>query len=153
MDCRGGTTEEINFFKSKFLNTDTLKDLNNQWRIIWRGKLDRDFLPVIYNKALLTCVPSYYEPWARVIIESMSCGTPVIMSPTWYSNEIVFHDENWFISEHNITKRGDAILTYIEKWPESREKIINSAIATIKKWNSMGMFFDNHWKIYSQFIC
>lgn len=44
------------------------------------GGVDRETLPFYYSAADVTVVPSYYEPFGLVPIESMACGTPVVAS-------------------------------------------------------------------------
>lgn len=49
--------------------------------IQYLGKVDNKDLPVYYSAADIVCVPSKYEEgFGRVILESLSCGTPVIAS-------------------------------------------------------------------------
>ncbi|MFA0749854.1 MAG: hypothetical protein SLRJCFUN_000257 [Candidatus Fervidibacter sp.] len=40
-----------------------------------------DLLPVLYNAADFSLVPSLYDPFAYVVPEALACGTPVIASP------------------------------------------------------------------------
>ena len=44
------------------------------------GPVPHDRLPAYYNAADVTVVPSYYESFGLVAVESMACGTPVIAS-------------------------------------------------------------------------
>ena len=44
------------------------------------GSVPHDRLPVYYNAADVTVVPSYYESFGLVAVESMACGTPVVAS-------------------------------------------------------------------------
>ena len=44
------------------------------------GRLDQQELPTYYNAADICVVPSYYESFGLVALESMACGTPVIAS-------------------------------------------------------------------------
>ncbi|MFN8535508.1 MAG: glycosyltransferase [Dehalococcoidia bacterium] len=44
------------------------------------GPQTQDRLVALYNAADLTVVPSYYESFGLVAVESMACGTPVIAS-------------------------------------------------------------------------
>lgn len=47
----------------------------------YMGRVDNNDLPVYYSAADIVCVPSKYdEGFGRVILESLSCGTPVIAS-------------------------------------------------------------------------
>ncbi|MBE9230100.1 glycosyltransferase family 1 protein [Phormidium sp. LEGE 05292] len=47
---------------------------------LFPGRLNREILPTYYTAADVTVVPSHYEPFGLVTIESMACGTPVIGS-------------------------------------------------------------------------
>jgi D-inositol-3-phosphate glycosyltransferase len=44
------------------------------------GAVDHEQLPLYYNAADVCVVPSYYESFGLVAIESMACGTPVVAS-------------------------------------------------------------------------
>lgn len=47
--------------------------------IVWLGKVNYKKLPRIYNAVDYTLFPSLWdEPFGNVVIESMSCGTPVL---------------------------------------------------------------------------
>ena len=44
------------------------------------GSVEHEALPLYYNAADVCVVPSYYESFGLVAIESMACGTPVVAS-------------------------------------------------------------------------
>jgi D-inositol-3-phosphate glycosyltransferase len=44
------------------------------------GAVDHQDLPAYYNAADVCVVPSYYESFGLVAVESMACGTPVVAS-------------------------------------------------------------------------
>ena len=44
------------------------------------GAVDHQDLPLYYNAADVCVVPSYYESFGLVAVESMACGTPVVAS-------------------------------------------------------------------------
>lgn len=44
------------------------------------GAVEHDQLPLYYNAADVCVVPSYYESFGLVAVESMACGTPVVAS-------------------------------------------------------------------------
>jgi D-inositol-3-phosphate glycosyltransferase len=44
------------------------------------GAVDHHSLPLYYNAADVCVVPSYYESFGMVAVESMACGTPVVAS-------------------------------------------------------------------------
>ena len=55
-------------------------DLHLENLTIFLGSKDQDTLPYYYSAADLTIVPSSYESFGLVALESMACGTPVIAS-------------------------------------------------------------------------
>jgi D-inositol-3-phosphate glycosyltransferase len=50
--------------------------------ITFLGKRDQDTLPYYYSAADVVVVPSHYESFGLVALESMACGTPVVASET-----------------------------------------------------------------------
>jgi D-inositol-3-phosphate glycosyltransferase len=48
--------------------------------LTWIGAVPHEDLPLYYNAADVCVVPSYYESFGLVAIESMACGTPVVAS-------------------------------------------------------------------------
>ena len=48
--------------------------------VVFIGKRDQDALPYYYSAAEVVVVPSQYESFGMVALESMACGTPVIAS-------------------------------------------------------------------------
>lgn len=62
--------------------SETIRDASKvHSNIVYIGRIENNELPVYYNSADLLCVPSQYEEgFGRVILESLSCGTPVLAS-------------------------------------------------------------------------
>lgn len=46
--------------------------------IQFQGRIEHDLLPLYYSAADVLVVPSYYESFGMVALESLACGTPVI---------------------------------------------------------------------------
>ena len=51
-----------------------------QEMVTFLGKQDQDTLPYYYSAAEMLIMPSHYESFGMVALESMACGTPVIAS-------------------------------------------------------------------------
>jgi D-inositol-3-phosphate glycosyltransferase len=49
-------------------------------RVTFAGAVEHPLLPLYYNAADVCVMPSYYESFGMVALESMACGTPVIAS-------------------------------------------------------------------------
>jgi D-inositol-3-phosphate glycosyltransferase len=45
------------------------------------GRIDQDRLPQYYSAADVLVIPSYYESFGLVGLESLACGTPVVSTP------------------------------------------------------------------------
>lgn len=61
-----------------------LKELREQYQlqdmVTFLGKRSQDSLPYYYSAAEMLIMPSHYESFGMVALESMACGTPVIAS-------------------------------------------------------------------------
>ncbi len=59
-----------------------LQDMNHQLglddMVVFLGKKAQDSLPYYYSAAEVVVMPSHYESFGMVALESMACGTPVI---------------------------------------------------------------------------
>jgi len=56
------------------------RNLGISEQVSFLGSLDQQELPTYYSAADICVVPSYYESFGLVALESMACGTPVIAS-------------------------------------------------------------------------
>jgi len=61
--------------------------------------MDQGGLPELYRNAYVTVMPSRYEAFGLVAVESLSCGTPVLAADTGGLREIVWNGENGFLFE------------------------------------------------------
>ena len=75
--------------------------------VTFLGRVDHDQLPLYYNMADVLALPSDMEGIPMVILESLSCGTPVVASRVGGIPEIVDHGRNGFLvddlSPENLT--------------------------------------------------
>ena len=58
-------------------------------RVHFLGRLDRTALVKVYNAADVLVLASSREGMANVLLESMSCGTPVVATNVWGAPEVV----------------------------------------------------------------
>ncbi|MBK5093079.1 MAG: glycosyltransferase family 4 protein [Actinobacteria bacterium] len=84
---------------------------NLEEKVKFTGHIDTDMLSAFYKSADLTVVPSLYEPFGMVVLESMAMGTPTIVADTGGLSEIVVHEETGLKFEPgNPESLADAML-------------------------------------------
>ena len=65
------------------------------------GWIPHDDLPIYLNKLKILVLPSYTEGLPNIIIESMSCGTPVLASQVGAIPHIILDGKTGFLMESN----------------------------------------------------
>ena len=66
-------------------------------KIDFVGQVDHDELPLYYNAADVCVVPSYYESFGLVALESMACGTPVVATRVGGLSTIIHHGRTGYL--------------------------------------------------------
>lgn len=84
----------IEDYKAKLLS---LVDKEFHSRIKFTGRVNNDELPAYYNSANLSILPSRAEAFPIIPLESMACGTPVIMADRFSAREIVEDNVDGFL--------------------------------------------------------
>jgi glycosyltransferase involved in cell wall biosynthesis len=74
------------------------EDLGIGDRVFFLGSKTHKILYQYYSAADLSVVPSYYEPFGIIPLESMSCGTPVVASRTGGLKYTVVNGETGYLS-------------------------------------------------------
>ncbi len=74
-----------------------------------------DNLVSYYKTASVFVLPSYYEGWGRVVVESLAAGTPVIMTDVGCAGEVVRDGVEGFIVQHdNEQQLAEKIILMLE---------------------------------------
>lgn len=72
-------------------------ELNIRDFIDFRGIVKQEQLPYFYSAADVCVVPSYYESFGLVPLESLACGTPVVATDVGDLKKIIKHGETGYI--------------------------------------------------------
>ncbi|MFA5927016.1 MAG: glycosyltransferase [Patescibacteria group bacterium] len=80
----GSTNQSAKMLEAEELERQSklISELNIQGQVVYVGPVSQKQLFRYYNAADVVVVPSYYEPFGIVPLESMACGTPVVASRT-----------------------------------------------------------------------
>ena len=116
----------------------TWEKLRLEKDIIRTGFIDQKDLPLFYNAAELFVIPSFYEGFGLIGLESMACGTPVISSnitslPEILGDAAIYFNPN---NPEEMAEKMKLVLTDKKLYNEMREK----GSKQIKKysWEKMG---------------
>jgi D-inositol-3-phosphate glycosyltransferase len=98
----------------------------------FQGAIPQEELPRFYSAADLLIVPSYYESFGLVAVESLACGTPVIATKVGGLPYIVRDGENGFLIPWRcaglLAEKIDAVLSDTDLLEELRARARSSVI-------------------------
>ncbi|MDO8568464.1 MAG: glycosyltransferase [Dehalococcoidales bacterium] len=77
------------------------RKLGVQDRVSFPGLVEQEELPLYYNAARLCVIPSYYESFGLVALESLACGTPVISTPVGIAEDILKQNGTGYLVPDN----------------------------------------------------
>jgi glycosyltransferase involved in cell wall biosynthesis len=104
------------FVGKKTKNTDwqLLIDQNPMLaqNVLFLGEVDNKDLPLLYESAHATVLPSFYEGFGLTPLEAMSCGCPVVVSRAASLPEI-FEDDAIYVDPYSPTDIANGLKTMI----------------------------------------
>ncbi|UCG83433.1 MAG: glycosyltransferase, partial [Dehalococcoidia bacterium] len=77
------------------------RDLNIQDIVVFIGTVRQEDLPFYYSAADVCVVPSYYESFGLVALESLACGTPVVATRVGGMESVVLPGKNGYLINDN----------------------------------------------------
>ncbi len=77
------------------------RDLRIQNSVAFLGTVDHEKLPVFYNAADVCVVPSHYETFGLVALESIACGTPVVATDVGGAKSFIRQGETGYVVTNN----------------------------------------------------
>jgi hypothetical protein len=114
------------------------------------GYVKNELLPLLYNAADITIVPSYSEGAPLVIPESLACGTPVIATNVGGNPEYleIVHLDSLLVRIHDydfsVTLANKMFIALQEEW--------NVNIDLVPSWNSNSQIYINILKELSKLV-
>jgi len=73
------------------------KELSLENYVHFRGRIEHENTPYYYNAADVTVVSSYYESFGMVVLEALSCGTPVVSTDVGDVRRIIKQGKTGFV--------------------------------------------------------
>ncbi|NLV10502.1 glycosyltransferase [Halomicrobium mukohataei] len=94
--------------------------LNDSIDVRIPGYIPDEKVPYAYAAGDVCIVPSLADNCPLVPLEAMACGTPVIAFDVGGLSEQVTEGTGWLVPPHDTQALRDAILTAIERFPDSK---------------------------------
>jgi D-inositol-3-phosphate glycosyltransferase len=114
-------------------------NLEVQNLVDFRGLIKHEDLPYFYNAADACVVPSYYESFGLVALESLACGTPVVATDVGNHKNLIREGDTGYVTEDNDPWRlADKIALLLSR-SESNAKSAQSIRGTVSNlsWSSI----------------
>ena len=97
--------------------------------VIFLGKRDQDVLQYYYSAAEMLVMPSHYESFGMVALESMACGTPVIATQVGGLQHLVQDKETGFIIPNDDPNALEEKITQLLCKEELKDEFGRNSIA------------------------
>ena len=85
-------------------------------RVTFKERVSQVDLAKYYNAADISTLPSYYESFGLVVLESLACGTPVVATPVGIADMIIRNGKNGAIVEKPSAKALAATFSAVLRW-------------------------------------
>jgi len=128
---------------------ETAAGLGISGKVEFTGVVDHDKMPLYYNDAAVTVLPSHYESFGLVALESIACGTPIVAGPVGIVPELLVAEgcsrlvclvpdrspETWAAGINQMLFRSDPV-EYSEadnclapfNWPEVAGRLVRQML-------------------------
>ena len=107
-------------------------DNNLSEKIILSGWISHKLIPDYLNQMKLLVIPSDTEGLPNIMLEAMSCGTPVLATPVGAIPSVIRNEETGFIMENNSSQCIGANIIRILDYP-AMDKIVENARTCVRE--------------------
>ncbi|MFC1919281.1 glycosyltransferase [Chloroflexota bacterium] len=109
------------------------EDLKVAQQIEFMGPVEHETVPLFYNAADICVVPSHYESFGLVALESLACGTPVVASQVGGLPTIVEHMVNGLLVPQPSPRSFAAALSLLLEDAVLQQRLARGAIVTANR--------------------
>jgi D-inositol-3-phosphate glycosyltransferase len=118
---------------------DELQRLTNKLHIgesvNFQGMVKQEQLPFYYSAADVCVVPSYYESFGLVALESLACGTPVVAADVGDLKNIIRQGETGYVVEDNSPEKLTAGIETLLSNPQLDAESTLSIRASVSRYD------------------
>jgi D-inositol-3-phosphate glycosyltransferase len=99
------------------------KEMNIERRVRFSGPVAQSRLPLYYSASDVCAIPSYYESFGMVALESLACGTPVVATDVGSLKDIILNQSAGRITTDNSPDNLAVELSEIISLAEDERRI------------------------------
>ena len=101
-------------------------ELNMRDRVTFQGMVKQEQLPYFYSAADVCVVPSYYESFGLVALESLACGTPVVATDVGDLRNIIRQGETGYVLDENTPRNlAESLDLILSRPPRDMESALS----------------------------
>jgi len=98
------------------------RDLDIEDSITFLGLIKYEQMPDVYSAADVCVIPSYYESFGLVALESLACGTPVVATDVGDLKSIAQEGKTGYIVAENSPQELSGKIASLLSWPHPDTK-------------------------------
>ncbi len=111
------------------------QSLSIQDSVTFAGTVRQEELPLYYSAADVCVVPSYYETFGLVALESLACGTPVVTTRVGGMESVVLQGQNgYLVSDNAPAHLADSIASLLSN-PDARAQSAEAIRASVSRFS------------------
>ncbi|MCW4031851.1 MAG: glycosyltransferase [Candidatus Bathyarchaeota archaeon] len=114
------------------LEVKRLKRLSYQLQVhksvIFLSSMEQKILPYFYSASDVCVIPSFYESFGLVALESLACGTPVITTDVGCMKSVINEPKTGYIISNNTPHNLANKISYLLKKPNADSHSIRESI-------------------------
>jgi D-inositol-3-phosphate glycosyltransferase len=112
-----------------------IDELHIQDSVVFLGRMTQDRLPGFYNAADVCVIPSYYESFGLVAMESLACGTPVVATDVGNFRNIIQEGKSGYILPDNSPPHLAEKIALLLAKPDSDARYTLSLRASVSRYS------------------
>jgi len=100
-------------------------------KVRFTGLIRGDDLIKLYQTSSFLVQSSRYETFGTVVAEALSCGLPVISTPTGIAPEIIDRSNGILLQQHGVNEMADAINIMLDNYTTFDRQKLHESISGV----------------------
>jgi glycosyltransferase involved in cell wall biosynthesis len=106
---------------------NAIKEGGLEEKILLIDRVPNEALPAYYSKASVFVLPSFYEAFAKVVLEAMACEDPVVVTREGGPSEAIDEGKTGLLVEYGSTKElANAVIAVLQDERRARQMGIDA---------------------------